>query len=126
MIASPTARATALSGASPRVSRALLVVGILLLTFFIGYLDYATGPRVSMSAFYFLPLALSAWFLDTKSTLGVLALGIGVGIAANTMNGDPGFTTVGLISWNTAVQFISDSVVVVTLTQLRRLQRTLE
>jgi signal transduction histidine kinase len=126
MKAQPTIAMTALPGALSRVSRALLLAGILLLTAFIGYLDYATGPRVSMSVFYFLPLALSAWFLDLKFTLGILVVGIGVGITANTMNGDPGFTTVGLVSWNAAVQLISDTVVVVALTQLRKLQRTLE
>jgi diguanylate cyclase (GGDEF)-like protein len=40
----------------------LLVIGGLLLVAFIALLDYATGPYLSVSVFYFIPVAVCAWW----------------------------------------------------------------
>jgi diguanylate cyclase (GGDEF)-like protein len=42
--------------------RALLVVGSLLLVALVALLDYATGPYLSFSVFYLLPVAVCAWW----------------------------------------------------------------
>jgi signal transduction histidine kinase len=107
-------------------SRPLLALLFVLLTFLIGYVDYATGPRISMSAFYFLPLALSAWFLDLPLSIAMLAICVCVGVAANILNGDPGFDTPALVGWNATAQLASNTVVLFALTKLRKLQSGLE
>src|SRR5436309_1915859 len=71
-----------------------LVAGIVtaLLTFVVGWLDYFSGPGVSMSAYYLLPVALAAWYVGLRFALVAVVLGIGCWIVANVYNHDPTFT----------------------------------
>ena len=45
-----------------RHSRAAIIVAALLMVAAVGYLDYATGPDISLSVFYLLAVALAVWF----------------------------------------------------------------
>src|SRR5580698_2519184 len=80
-----------------------------LLTILVGYIDYMTGPGISMSAYYLLPLALAAWYVGWRFSIAIVVLGITVWIAANISNGDPSFQNVPVLAWNATVQVVSDA-----------------
>jgi len=105
-----------------------LFVGTLtvLLTFVVGWLDYLSGPGVSMSAYYLLPITLAAWYVGMPFALAATVLGIGCWLAANVFDGDPTFTKVPVVAWNTTVQLISGLIVLFVVTRLRELRDNLE
>lgn len=109
-----------------RQPRAAVAGYCILLTLLVGYIDYETGPGISMSAYYLLPLALAAWYVGWRFSIATVALGIVVWIAANISNGDPSFRNVPVLAWNTTVQLVSDAIVVFVVTRLRELNASLE
>jgi signal transduction histidine kinase len=109
-----------------KASRHTVAAAVALLVSVIGYLDYITGPHISMSAFYLLPLSLAAWRLGARSGLVVAVVSVTVWIVGNLANGDADFTSPGLVGWNGGIQLISFVVVVFALARLRALQRNLE
>lgn len=92
----------------------------------VGWLDYASGPGVSMSAYYLLPIALAAWYVGSRFALGAVVLGIACWIVANVYNGDPTFGKPPVIAWNGTVQLVSDFIVLFAVTRLRELHTSLE
>jgi signal transduction histidine kinase len=110
-------------GRQPRVAMAGYCI---LLTLLVGYIDYETGPGISMSAYYLLPLALAAWYVGWRFSIAIVVLGIAVWIAANISNGDPNFHNVPVLAWNATVQVVSDAIVVFVVTRLRDLNVSLE
>ncbi|HTT82959.1 MAG TPA: sensor histidine kinase [Rhizomicrobium sp.] len=109
-----------------RQPRAAVGVYSILLTLLVGYLDYETGPGISMSAYYLLPLALAAWYVGWRFSIAIVMLGIGVWIPANFWNGDPNFHNFPVLAWNATVQVFSDAIVVFVVTRLRELNASLE
>ncbi len=109
-----------------RQSRATIAGWSVALTLVICYLDYATGPDISMSAYYLLPLALSTWYVGPRFATLLVALSITGSLISNELNGDPDFGTPATIAWNATVQLISDGIVVIILAKLRALQNSLE
>jgi signal transduction histidine kinase len=105
-----------------------LFVGTLtvLLTLLVGWLDYVSGPGISMAAYYLLPITLAAWYVGMPFALAATMLGIGCWLAANVYDGDPNFTKVPVVAWNTTVQLISGLIVLFVVTRLRELQSNLE
>lgn len=107
-------------------SKATIAVIVVALTALVGSLDYVTGPHISVSAFYLLPLSLAAWYLGIGFALCIAAASVAAWVAGNVANGDVDFVNVGLVSWNAGVQLISYVVVVFVLAKLRALNRDLE
>ncbi len=52
-------------------SKVSLTVLGLVLVFLLGTLDYLTGPELSFSIFYLLPISMAAWFVGRRSGIGV-------------------------------------------------------
>jgi signal transduction histidine kinase len=109
-----------------RQSRAASVVVALALTSFVGFFDYITGAEVSVSAFYLIPITIAAWFVGFRFGLLISAACVACWVLTNIANGDDEFVSPFLGFWNSAVQFASDVVVVVIVTRIRILQRSLE
>jgi len=109
-----------------RQPRAAIVGYCVLLTLIVGYIDYVTGPGISMSAYYLLPLALAAWYVGWRFSTAIVVLGVVVWIAANISNGDPNFHNFPVLAWNATVQVVSDAIVVFVVTRLRELNVSLE
>ncbi|HEY3638345.1 MAG TPA: sensor histidine kinase [Rhizomicrobium sp.] len=103
-----------------------MAVYSVLLTVLVGYVDYQTGPGISMSAYYLLPLALASWYVGWRFSIAIVILGISVWIPANIWNGDPSFRNFPVVAWNATVQLISDAIVVFVVTRLRELNVSLE
>jgi signal transduction histidine kinase len=112
----------ATSGQS-RAAVAALSVGLTLL---VAYVDYTSGPGISMSAYYLLPLALATWYLGAVFAALLMVLSLFGWVVANALNGDPTFGTPVTVAWNGTVQLISDAIVVLILSRLRDLQESLE
>jgi signal transduction histidine kinase len=110
-------------GRQPRIVIAGFCV---LLTLTVGYIDFDTGPGISMSAYYLLPLAIGAWYVGWRFSSALILLGIIVWIAANISNGDPNFHSAPVLAWNATVQVVSDAIVVFVVTRLRELNASLE
>ena len=110
-------------GRQPRTAVAGLCI---LLTLLVGYIDYLTGPGISMSAYYLLPLALAAWFMGWRFSIAAIVLSIAVWIAANIWDGDPNFMRPVAFGWDATVQLVSDAIVVFIVTRLRELNASLE
>lgn len=111
---------------SLKQSKAAVAVTAVVLTLLVGYVDYATGTGISMSAYYLLPLALAAWYLGRRSAIAIMALGMAVWIPANLFNGYPSFVGPAAIAWNATVQLVCDVIVFFTVTRLHQLQIDLE
>lgn len=111
---------------SDRRSKVLAGLLAVLLIFVVGWLDYLSGPGVSMSAYYLLPIALAAWYVGPRFALGTALLGITCWVAANVTNGDPTFSRLPIVAWNGTVQLVSDLIVLFAVVRLHELQANLE
>lgn len=107
-------------------NRTAAAVAAVLLTLLVGYVDYISGPKISMAGYYLLPLALAAWSVGRAFAALIVALGIGIWILANVYNGDPTFLRPGIVAWNTTVQLVSDGIVIFFVSRLKELQSVLE
>ncbi|CAN5690539.1 hypothetical protein BH23GEM10_BH23GEM10_02230 [soil metagenome] len=84
MVPSVLVRASAsLSG----LSRAGVWAATLTALAIIGVLDMATGPQISFSIFYLIPVVMSAWHLGWRPSLVVVVLGAGVWLLAERLSG---------------------------------------
>ena len=95
-------------------------------TLFTGYVDYVTGPHVSISAFYLLPLGLAAWNLGLVAALTVAFASVALWATGNTINGDVDFLNPVLGLWNGGVQLASYAVVAFTVSWARDMRQNLE
>jgi signal transduction histidine kinase len=81
---------------------ALLLAALLVGVGGIGIVDYVTGPRVSFSLFYALPIALSGWYLGGGAAL-LVSIAAGVGLYAGDLVLREDALTFGYL-WNTGVR----------------------
>jgi len=103
-----------------RLGRAALYVGILLLLALVGYLDYITGPEISMSLFYFAPIMLGGWFFYRARISAILVpiLAAGIWLAADLLGGTPVAGT-WIEYWNALIRLGMFLVVSIMISRLR-------
>jgi signal transduction histidine kinase len=99
---------------------------LIALTILIGYVDYATGPRVAMSAFYLLPVAFAAWQIGLTFALVVAVMCVGVWFAGDFYYGDALFQHPAIVAWNSSVKLAEFVVMAIAVDRLRTVQRGLE
>ncbi len=104
-----------------RLVRAAFYVGIYLLLLVVGYVDYVTGPEISMSLFYFGPIMLASWFFYelTLSAVILPALAAGVWLAADLLAG-PSTAGTWIPFWNAFIRLGMFLAISLTLSQLRK------
>jgi signal transduction histidine kinase len=68
-------------------SRAFLILASLILILIVGIFDYLTGPEMSFSVFYLLPISLSAWFLGKRAGIATSAACACVGMITDLLSG---------------------------------------
>jgi diguanylate cyclase (GGDEF)-like protein len=102
------------------LARAAFYVGIYLLLFLVGYLDYVTGPEISMSLFYFGPIMLGGWyFYERRASAFILpVLAAAVWLAADLLAGT---RTAGtwIPYWNMLIRLGMFLVISLTVSRLR-------
>ena len=65
-----------------------VLTGVGLLVSLFGYVDYRTGFEVSFSFFYLIPIALTAWYVDGRAGLAVVAVSILTWMLSNWLAGE--------------------------------------
>ncbi len=80
------------------------VAGIcVILTLLVGLLDYATGYEIDFFLFYFLPIAISAWFAGRSTTTVIVLLSVATWLAADILSNH--LPSSWLVEeWNTFIQ----------------------
>jgi signal transduction histidine kinase len=97
----------------------IVVTACLVLTVFIGFLDYATGYEMDFFLFYFLPIAISAWFVGRWAAFSIVLLSVVTWLFADMLsNHQPSFWFIEW--WNTGIQALTFSLVAVTLCIIRK------
>jgi signal transduction histidine kinase len=104
-----------------RVSRMSLGIVCLILAGAIGYVDYATGYEHSMLLFYFLPIALAAWFGSFVFGLMMVVVCVTTWVVADVASGIP-----ALGFWNIGSAFASYVLFAAVVSKLGTLVRELE
>jgi signal transduction histidine kinase len=97
----------------------------LLAVFLIGYFDYATGPEITISAVYVIPISIAAVFVGPRPALGLAVLAILVSSLSDYAAGlrvSRGYVPV----LNGLLRLLLFSFLVFVLARLRRLQSSLE
>jgi signal transduction histidine kinase len=83
----------------------------------VAVLDFVTGPRLSLSLFYLMPIGLVAWNLGRRVGVGAAAVAMAAGLVADLFG--PG-SEQGVVSyWNSLVRFAFFAVVVQLLATLK-------
>ena len=80
----------------------ILFFGFLLVLLF-GLLDYLTGPELSLSIFYFLPIYLTTWYVGRRAGLITAILSVLSWVAADFLIGHA-FSSSFVIYWNIMVR----------------------
>lgn len=76
----------------------------LLMVLLFGVLDYLTGPEVSFSILYLLPVSLAAWHVGCGTGLLLAALSAGIGLSADLLGPSPD-SGVLVAFWNAGAHF---------------------
>ena len=93
--------------------RALILLASILMVPLVEYGDYLTGPEASFDLFYFVPVALTAWYVGRRGGLAVAFLcATASGVADYIDGGD-------VVYWNAFVHLVVLSIFGIVLSVLR-------
>jgi signal transduction histidine kinase len=104
-----------------KISRTSLVIICLIAAGIIGYVDYITGYEHSMLLFYFLPIALAAWFGNFGFGVLMVVVCVTTWVFADLGSGIP-----ALGVWNIGISFASYMLFAVVVSKLGTLVRELD
>ena len=96
-----------------------------LLVAIVGLIDYVAGYAIFFSAFYLIPVALSAWYLGRAFAMAISVLSVTVSIVGDYAAG-AAYPNLLVPIWNGLISLTVYFVVVKILTSLRKLQGELE
>jgi signal transduction histidine kinase len=100
----------------------VLSLGILL---FVGYLEWATGPRVAFSVFYLLPVVMGTWYGGGVFGLGLALIATICRIEVHAWSQNfQGLSGVG--GWNELIGLIGLATVVVLLSKVKSMSELLD
>ncbi|MDR3557411.1 MAG: ATP-binding protein [Syntrophobacteraceae bacterium] len=90
--------------------RFVMVMICVILTLFVGFLDYATNYQMDFFLFYFIPIAISAWFAGLWASAFLVLLSVGTWLIADILsNPQPSLWLIE--AWNTGIQGVTFSLV---------------
>ena len=75
----------------------------ILLVIFVGFFDLATGPEISFSLFYLVPIALASWFIGRKWGIIISLLSAGIWFWAEFLT-YPSYSNEIIRFWNTGIR----------------------
>ena len=81
-------------------------VGVLFCTVFFGLIDWQTGFELNFFVFYFLPVAVAAWYIGVGTSVMIAVLSALVWYWANTMAG-ASYSSPAYAVWNTIIRLVS-------------------
>src|SRR5215470_13668573 len=83
-----------------RSQLALLSFALVLAT---GYADYITGPGITLSVIYVIPISLSAWFVGPRFAFGLAILSVGLWLSGDVAAGKT-FSSYLVPAWNGTIR----------------------
>jgi signal transduction histidine kinase len=86
-----------------RQSKLFLITSGFILVLLVGVVDYVTGPELSVSIFYLIPISLSVFFVNRKVGALLSVFSSAVGLTTDLMVGHP-YSHPIIIYWNNAIQ----------------------
>ena len=90
----------------------------------VGFVDYVTGPNISLSVVYLLPIAMTAWFVGQSYAIALSVLSVAIWICGDSLS--PGHdTSIFVPAWNGVVLLIFYVFSVLLLARLHALQHNL-
>src|SRR5690349_19500971 len=78
-------------------------VGLLVL---VGWLDYLTGPEVSVSVFYCLPLAFVGWYTNRKVAIGLAFVAAAIWFVVDHFLDEHVYATWMIQYWNAFIRLM--------------------
>ncbi len=84
-------------------SKFSLVILSLIFILILGIVDYLTGPEISFSIFYLLPISLAAWFIGKREGIAMSAAGAASWLIADLLAGQL-YSHPAIPYWNAAVR----------------------
>ena len=102
---------------SPRDRHVLLGLSVALLAL-IGWFDRVTGVELNLLTFYWVPVALSTWYLGRSWGLGLAATSVTVAVLTDLAAGKA-YSHPGYIAWDIGTRLLSSAVFVWLLDRLR-------
>ncbi len=88
------------------VRRTMVFVVTIISVLFLGVMDYITGWEFGFFVFYFIPIALSAWLLGIRYSIGISILSSIVWFISDYYSGYP-YSSVLFRYWNAGIRFLS-------------------
>ena len=101
-----------------------LTVSVVLVAI-VGAVDYIAGYGILFSAFYLIPVAMTSWYVGGWAGIAISVSSVVVSLVGDYAAGAP-YPNVFVPIWNGLIALTVYSVVVKTLTSLRKLQNELE
>ncbi len=101
-----------------RSSRTMAIAS-LILTGFLGVLDFLTGYEFSFGVFYLLPVSLSAWYVSSRFGIAMSILTAATWLGANALTDLASERPVPLLIWNATTRLGFFLVTTLLLTHLR-------
>lgn len=92
----------------------------LFLLFFVGWLDYTTGPELGFFVFYFIPLAFMAWYGTALWSLCFSALASVLWFAADNYAGHH-YSSLSIGYWNAGARLLAFVFVTLVITRVKHL-----
>src|SRR5438876_217080 len=84
------------------VSPRAIIFSAVVLVLLIGFVDFLTGPEISLSIFYLVPVSLVTWFLARNSGIALSVLSGAIKFTADILM-HPGQTSPVIPFWNSIV-----------------------
>jgi diguanylate cyclase (GGDEF)-like protein len=102
-------------------ARAALTVGVYLLVFGVGYLDYVTGPEIGLSLFYFLPIMMGSWYFYERrvSPIVIPCLSAVVWLLADIFSSHR-YSGIWIPYWNMFIRLGMFIIISLTISRLRQ------
>jgi hypothetical protein len=89
----------------------------MLLAVLVGILDYATGPFISLTLFYLVPVAGAAWFAGQRAGFIVAVTAAASAVISDTLNESP--LPSGTFVWNSLSRLLVLTIAAVVVSRLR-------
>jgi diguanylate cyclase (GGDEF)-like protein len=87
-----------------KLSKPAWVIGGLALLCGVGILDYLTGPDLSFSLFYIIPIAILAWVTNSQVGIVISILSAGIWLVVDVLSGE-NYGHPIIYFWNAAIRF---------------------
>jgi len=101
-------------------SRAVMTTVTILSVVLIGVIDRFTGPEISLSIFYLIPVYLATWFVGRKTGLLLAVISASAWFIADLLAGST-YSHPAIPYWNTTVRLGFFLIVASTLSKLKRM-----